>query len=110
MMIHSSESPRNTKPMKHASAHEKLLFNVLKKDIEHDVEYIYYIPSLKTKQYICHMYMRNGFVIEGVIDLVVGMSSTQAIDLARRDALKKLSLIAEYNLADKFHILNDFHV
>ncbi len=109
-MIHSSESPRNTKPMKYASAQENLLCQVLKKAIEHDVEYIFYIVSLKNKNAKCQFHMQNGFVIEGEIALCVGMNIEKAKDFARVEALKKLSLIVEYNLADRFHILNDFHV
>jgi len=84
-----------------AKALENDLIARLKHAIELDVEVVAYDFQPKANRMVCYFYMRNGFIIEGVVFALVDTLGNR--EKARKTALEKLILIEQYVLADTLY-------
>ena len=76
----------------------------LKKRIEEDVEVVHYVRVPGQRKLCCQLHMRNGFIVEGQALLLDEAYLPLAKDISRKDALAKLIIIEQYNLATELHL------
>jgi hypothetical protein len=86
------------------------LERTLKGMIERDVEQVQYFRVRAAHKMYCQLHMRNGYVIEGSSFLVGDGYISVAKEVARKDALQKLIIVVQYNLATELMLDADNHV
>ena len=83
---------------------ERDLVAQLKAVIESEVEKIGYKTNRQDYSVSCFLYMKNGMIIEGSALYLPSTPIDVARNMARRSALKTLSVIQQYIMADDLYI------
>lgn len=93
-----------------AAQSQTKLERTLKGMIELDVESVQYFRVRAAHKMYCQLHMRNGYVIEGSSFLVGDGYVPVSKEVARKDALAKLIIVMQYNLATELQLDAENHV
>ena len=82
----------------------------LKEMIQREVERVCYFRVAVERRMYCQLHLRNGFIVEGCSFALSDRYAPVAREVARKDALAKLIIVVQYNLATELMLDAENHV
>lgn len=82
-----------------AAQSQSSLERKLKEMIERETESVRYFRVAAERKMYCQLHMRNGFIIEGSSFSISDGFAPISRETARKEALQKLIIVMQYNLA-----------